>query len=260
MSVKSILMLCILFLAPWVGVCVSPFFETLPLDGQICFILYVLLIITLTIFPGIIGLWFANKNGIKLKIFEFDIKKILLACLFGLSISLFIHIFDGQLSISHAFFYSLIGVLFGTTVSLLMALGETVFWWGFLYSMFNRLGIVRCLCIIAFSWGIWNIPMVLLGRHYEDHADTGIILMPLFIMAISPLMYWLRKMSNSILVPAAFYGSLNFSTFVSSMIYETHYNPIIHGITGFFGITIMSFISCIILIFQIRNMKNTSIT
>lgn len=101
------------------------------------------------------------------------------------------------------------GIIFGSTINALVALGEEVGWRGYLVKNLIHIGFYKSSFIIGSVWGIWHAPLILMGLNYPDHSEFGILMMVIFCILLSPIMIYLTLKSKSIIIPSIFHGVLN---------------------------------------------------
>ena len=101
------------------------------------------------------------------------------------------------------------GIIIGSTINALVALGEELGWRGYLLKNLIHLGFYKSSLIIGFVWGMWHTPMILLGLNYPDHRFLGIFMMVIFCILLTPIMVYLTLKSKSIITPSIFHGILN---------------------------------------------------
>ncbi len=101
------------------------------------------------------------------------------------------------------------GIIIGSTINALVALGEEFGWRGYLLKNLMHLGFYKSSLIIGFVWGIWHAPVILLGLNYPDHRFLGVFMMIIFCILLTPIMVYLTLKSKSIITPSIFHGVLN---------------------------------------------------
>ncbi len=130
------------------------------------------------------------------------------------------------------------GVIIGSTINALVALGEEFGWRGYLLKNLIHLGFYKSSLIIGFVWGIWHAPMVLLGLNYPDHEFLGIFMMVIFCILLTPIMVYLTLKSKSIITPSIFHGVLNAFGGLHWILLIGG-NDLNIGITGFAGFIVL---------------------
>lgn len=130
------------------------------------------------------------------------------------------------------------GIIIGSTINTLVALGEEFGWRGYLLKNLLHLGFYKSSLIIGFVWGIWHAPMVLLGLNYPDHEFLGIFMMVIFCILLTPIMVYLTLKSKSIITPSIFHGVLNAFGGLHWILLIGG-NDLNIGITGFAGFIVL---------------------
>jgi membrane protease YdiL (CAAX protease family) len=100
-------------------------------------------------------------------------------------------------------------LLAGFTINGVFAFGEEFGWRGWLANELRPLGTMWINVLTGVMWGIWYIPLILLGYNYAPDNAAGIPFMIAFCIAMSFLLFRARKLTSSILVPAILHGILN---------------------------------------------------
>ncbi|UDI77199.1 CPBP family intramembrane metalloprotease [Staphylococcus taiwanensis] len=141
----------------------------------------------------------------------------------------------------------------GIVFSIIAYLGEELGWRAFMYPQLIKIGLTKGLIIGGTIWGLWHLPLILMGHNYPNHPILGNIMMILMCIPLGIILYYSYIKSGNIFVPAIMHGILNqfSSTITTFSIKESQFNPLIYGSTGIIGIIILS----IIAIFCIKKMR-----
>jgi uncharacterized protein len=105
--------------------------------------------------------------------------------------------------------FQLGSLLIAPGINALFAFGEEWGWRGFLLPKLLPLGQWAALLLTGVLWGLWHLPIVLLGYDYAFHPKFGIVLMTLFCVIFGILLGWLRLATGSIWPAAIGHGALN---------------------------------------------------
>ena len=89
------------------------------------------------------------------------------------------------------------------------AFGEEWGWRGFLLSKLLPLGQWRALVFSGGLWGLWHMPVILLGYSYPLHPQFGVLLMMIFCVIMGVLFGWMRLATGSIWPAVIGHGALN---------------------------------------------------
>jgi len=127
------------------------------------------------------------------------------------------------------------GVLAGATVNTAIALGEEIGWRGFMFNELRQYGFLRSSTIIGFCWGLWHVPVILMGHNFPHHPITGSIVMIVFCIALSMLHSIVRRASNTVLAPAALHGMINAGA-PGILLFISNENELFGSIVGVAGI------------------------
>lgn len=217
--------------------------------------------------PGLIALFFAKREGIDLKFFSKPSKTVLIASLAAL-LSIFV-IFSinspfASLDIIKTDFpqlfervtsnkiwwylpiFIIVGLFSGMTINMLFALGEEIMWRGYLFEKLKHLGFLKANIVIGVFWGLWHAPAIVLFGH-NNHSDINpfiaVIMMVLFCISLScPMSYYYLRGRKTIMVPAAFHGTIN----AFAPIFILFFNKkdfTVWGPTGIVGIMVLGMFS-----------------
>ena len=101
-------------------------------------------------------------------------------------------------------------LLAAATVNLVFALGEELFWRGYLWERLKGQGFWSASLTIGLLWGLWHAPLILLfGYHYPEHRLLGVFLMALLATLLTPAHLWVRVRGGSLLPAALLHGGVN---------------------------------------------------
>lgn len=113
----------------------------------------------------------------------------------------------------HPILFFIVGVfgniILGAIINFPFALGEELGWRGLLVNELSPLGFFRSTSLIGLIWGIWHIPMILMGHNFPSYPLIGSLMMIIFCVSLSfPLSYF-RLRANSVFAPTVVHGILN---------------------------------------------------
>lgn len=91
------------------------------------------------------------------------------------------------------------------------AFGEEYGWRGYLLDrMITRYGYLKAPIIVGFIWGLWHIPLILMGYNYPHHPNIiGIATFTILTILMGIYLGWLRIASESVFTSALCHGSIN---------------------------------------------------
>ncbi|MGA2159233.1 MAG: CPBP family intramembrane glutamic endopeptidase [Dehalococcoidia bacterium] len=143
----------------------------------------------------------------------------------------------------------LVSLIAGTTINAVLGFGEELGWRGFLLKQFGFMGFWKSSALIGFIWGIWHAPLILLGFNYPDHPQAGVLMMVVWVMAISPLFSYIRLKSRSVIASSVFHGTINAVPLLAILLI-TGGDDLTVGITGLAGIIVFALADICIFIFD----------
>lgn len=152
----------------------------------------------------------------------------------------------------------IIGALIaGPTLNAIPALGEELGWRGFLYNELKPLGFWASSIVIGVIWGFWHLPLIIHGYNYPEAPIAGIFMMVLFTVLLSPIFTHIREQSDTVLVPAAFHGTLNAIAGLPFLFFAGASHLII-GAGGLAGTLVLIFVNILIFTARKSNSEGSS--
>jgi membrane protease YdiL (CAAX protease family) len=101
------------------------------------------------------------------------------------------------------------GVVAGFTMNGLFAFGEEYGWRGVLMDELEPIGPMKANLLTGIMWGLWHAPMILLGFNYGEQRVFGILVMCVWLVPFSFLLWRAREYSGSVIAPAIIHGAFN---------------------------------------------------
>jgi len=127
------------------------------------------------------------------------------------------------------------GIIGGSTISLPFMFGEEFGWRGLMLTETKSLGFFRSNAFVGFVWGIWHLPIILMGHNYPHHPYLGIVMMCLFTISLAPIFAYVRIKTKSILGSCMLHGMVN-ATGAFYILYIANWNELYSWIAGWAGI------------------------
>jgi membrane protease YdiL (CAAX protease family) len=137
----------------------------------------------------------------------------------------------------------------GSTISLPFMFGEEFGWRGLMLKETRSLGFLKANGFIGLVWGIWHFPIILMGHNYPHHPYSGIVMMTLFTLSISPLFAYARLKTKSIIGACMMHGMLNASATLYAL-YVANGNELYSFVAGWAGIIAGIILTICILLFD----------
>jgi hypothetical protein len=141
------------------------------------------------------------------------------------------------------------GIIGGSTISLPFMFGEEFGWRGLMLKETKSLGFLKANIFIGFVWGIWHLPVILMGHNYSHHPYIGIIMMILFTISVAPLFAYARIKTKSILGACMMHGMVN-ATGALYMLYIANWNELYSWVAGWAGIIAGTILTVCIFLFD----------
>lgn len=126
------------------------------------------------------------------------------------------------------------GLFAGCTINALFAFGEEYGWRNYMVSALKDAGFWKKALFIGFIWGIWHMPLILLGHNYPQHPVLGVGLMCVECILLGTIELYLVLKSGSVFPAAIFHGTTNALTGLVLMLVEGG-NDLTIGLTGIAG-------------------------
>jgi membrane protease YdiL (CAAX protease family) len=102
-----------------------------------------------------------------------------------------------------------IGVLLSPILNALPVLGEELGWRGYLLPRLEALGQWRALVLSGLCWGLWHMPVILLGYNYPLHPQLGVLLMAVSCTLLGIVLGWTRLATGSLWPAVIGHAALN---------------------------------------------------
>ena len=130
------------------------------------------------------------------------------------------------------------GLLAGITINAIAAFGEEYGWRNYLVGALREVKFWKAALFIGVVWGIWHLPLILMGHNYPNEPQWGVLLMVVFCVLAGVLELYFVLKAKSMIVAAVLHGTINA---VSGMtIYFTlGGNDFLNGMTGLSGFIAM---------------------
>jgi membrane protease YdiL (CAAX protease family) len=154
----------------------------------------------------------------------------------------------------HPFFLTIgQGLMAGLTINALFAFGEELGWRGFLLQELKPLGFARASILIGFIWGLWHAPLILQGHNYPQHPVTGVFMMILWCILLTPLLNYITLRAKSVVAAAIMHGSVNGLAGIAIILLSGGSDLTI-GLTGLAGLIALAVFD-LLLYFKIKRSK-----
>jgi len=133
--------------------------------------------------------------------------------------------------------------LVASSVYIIAALGEELFWRGYLWEKMKVRGFWKASLLIGAGWGLWHWPIIVMGRHYPGFPLSGSLTMITFAIFASPLATYYRVRSKSVIGAAIFHAFMNISA-TAAFILFVNPNELFLDVEGLAGLAGLSLINC----------------
>jgi hypothetical protein len=138
---------------------------------------------------------------------------------------------------------ALLGLFFASIVVApffngLIALGEEIGWRGYLLPRLMPLGRTRAYLILGVIWGLWHMPLVLIGFTYPGQPILGTLMFVAMTTAIGIYINELTLQNNSCVLAAWAHGIFNCQKLGVWSLLFPQVNPLVGGFSGVIGILV----------------------
>lgn len=130
------------------------------------------------------------------------------------------------------------GLLAGMTINAVFAFGEEIGWRGYLVELFKGQGFIRTSVVTGAIWGLWHAPLILNGHNYPQHPVAGVFMMVLMCILFTPILFYFRQKSGSVIVAAIMHGTFNGVVGLSN-IFVLPFNDLLVGAPGLAGMLVL---------------------
>ncbi len=141
------------------------------------------------------------------------------------------------------------GIIAGATLNLPFMFGEEFGWRGLMLRETQKMGFLQSNLFIGITWGLWHLPIILMGHNYPHHPHLGILLMCAFTIGLAPIFAYVRLKSKTIIGVCILHGMIN-ATPMLFMLYVANANELYSSIAGWAGVIACGIITTCIYLFD----------
>lgn len=141
------------------------------------------------------------------------------------------------------------GLIAGVSVNAIAAFGEEYGWRNYLVGALREVKFWKAALFIGVVWGIWHLPLILMGHNYPNEPQWGVLLMVVFCVLAGVLELYFVLKCKSMIVAAVMHGTIN--ALAGMTIYFTlGGNDFFNGMPGLSGFIVMAAAILCILIYD----------
>ena len=129
-----------------------------------------------------------------------------------------------------------VGILINTVI---LTISEELGWRGWLQPRLSGLGFWVQSLVIGVIWGVWHAPLILMGYNYPGLGWTGVAVMTLFTVLLTPYLALARERGGGVYAAGAFHGSINAVAGVG-LIFLPEQNWPWNGLLGLGGFAVLA--------------------
>jgi hypothetical protein len=116
--------------------------------------------------------------------------------------------------------------------------GEEFGWRGYLLPKLMPLGKTRAYLLVGVIWGLWHVPVILIGFNYPGYPVLGVVWMAGMTTALSFYINELALRHQSSILAGWMHGVFNSQGYGIWRILFADVNPLLGGMTGLVGIAV----------------------
>ncbi len=141
------------------------------------------------------------------------------------------------------------GIVAGCTVNAVAAFGEEYGWRNYLVDALRGQKFWKKALFIGFVWGIWHMPLILLGHNYPQHPVAGVGMMCVFCILLGTLELWTVLKTGSVIPAAIMHGTVN-AISGSVMFFVQGGSDLTVGLAGLSGFIALSIVIAIVWLYD----------
>lgn len=142
-------------------------------------------------------------------------------------------VFDPDEIRKHLFWASLSWVI---PFNCFFTFGEELGWRGFLYKHLQETGVQHPIAKTNIVWGIWHMPLIIMGLNYPGYPFLGVVFMIIFTLLFGRILCWIQEKGESIFPVVIAHAALNAQGHgLFPKIFPTD-NPLLGGALGIPGL------------------------
>jgi uncharacterized protein len=148
----------------------------------------------------------------------------------------------------HPIWFALIqGLIIGPTLNAVAGFGEELGWRGFLQRELQPIGFWGSSALIGFIWGVWHLPLILMGHNYPEYPVPGAFLWTANCVFLGMVISYVRVRAKSVIAAAVMHGTYNATAGLGIMLIIGG-NDLITGIQGISGVIVTATLACLVFV------------
>jgi len=145
---------------------------------------------------------------------------------------------------------------FSPFVNAIPAFGEEFGWRGYLLPRLLPLGPRRALLLSSLVWGLWHVPLVLIGHGQYTNRWAGAAVFTVMVMGFGVYVGYLRLASRSSVLAAFAHGAFNAQAYGAWGAVFPASGDLLGGITGIIGVAVVWGVALWVLTHGVPNLRN----
>ena len=131
------------------------------------------------------------------------------------------------------------GLMAAITINGVCAFGEEFGWRNYFVGALREVKFWPAALFIGFIWGIWHMPLILMGHNYPNESLWGSLLMVVFCILAGIIELYFVLKAKSMIVAAIFHGSVNAVSGLT-IYFTLGGNDFVNGMAGLSGVIVMT--------------------
>lgn len=146
----------------------------------------------------------------------------------------------------HPVWFALIqGLVIGSTLNAVAAFGEELGWRGLLQRELAPAGFWGSSAAIGLVWGVWHLPLILMGHNYPEHRVPGALLWTVNCVFLGIVISYVRARARSVIAAAVMHGTYNATAGLAIMLIIGG-NDLLTGVQGISGVAVTAVLAGIL--------------
>lgn len=148
----------------------------------------------------------------------------------------------------HPIWFALVqGLIIGPTLNAVAGFGEELGWRGFLQNELSPMGFWASSALIGLIWGVWHLPLILMGHNYPEHPVPGVFLWTVNCVFLGIVFSYVRVRAKSVVAAAVMHGTYN-ATASLAIILIVGGNDLITGVQGVPGVIVTAVAAAVLFV------------
>jgi len=141
------------------------------------------------------------------------------------------------------------GLVAGITINAIAGFGEELGWRGFLLRAFWDTSFFQASLLIGIIWGVWHVPLILMGHNYPQHPQWGVLMMTVWCILLTPLFLFITLKAQSVIAASIMHGTLNGTAGLAILLIDGG-SDLTVGVTGLAGFLSLGLVLVLLFVYD----------